>query len=506
MNARLEFVPVRDWPILAWLARCRASSDVVTVFHGSGVETVDGWFAEAAWAGEFDAGDFDQTDVVSGSGGRLRNGELVFVSSGSTVDRLQSLETDDGAWVSNSLACLLSAVGAGIDEASGKYFWLFRTIVGGLQKYKRVFPTSAGDVRLTYFDNLAWDGRTLGLRKKPGTGRDFSSFSRYAGFLDSSMRALGCNAAAPSRRFRYELLSTASSGYDSSTVTTLAKRAGATHVLCFDQARRGVDDSGEGLARCLGLKTIVVERGAWKNVPLPEPPFIASDAHGGDVFYKGAERVLRGKVLLTGYHGDKVWAQHAKSLDEHIVRGDQSGLSATEYRLGVGMIHCPVPFWGVRQIADVHAITNSPDMAPWDVGGDYSRPICRRIVEGEGVPRELFGNAKKATWVLLTTNKQFLAPDSMANYLAWLDARRWQWMRHGRVPPMLNHKVDALEVSLRNALGKAAAAEAGVSVTALKKTGLIRVAWRLGDGPSYLRRFLFPWALEHQRRAYPKPF
>jgi hypothetical protein len=86
---RFEYVPVPSWPALAWLAQCHRAHNVVTVFHGSGVEVTDDWFAEAAWAGDFDAGDFDRTDVVAGSGGRIRGDELVFVSSASTVDRLQ---------------------------------------------------------------------------------------------------------------------------------------------------------------------------------------------------------------------------------------------------------------------------------------------------------------------------------------------------------------------------------------------------------------------------------
>src|SRR5262249_40534922 len=130
---------------------------------------------------------------------------------------------------------------------------------------------------------------------------------------------------------------------------------------------------------------------AWSAAELPEPPFLASDAHGGDVFFKGAEQALRGKILLTGYHGDKIWDKHTTKLSPDIVRGDQSGLSLTEYRLTIGMLHCPVCFWGVRQIEEVNAISHRDEMAPWDLHNNYNRPICRRIVETAGVPREMFG-------------------------------------------------------------------------------------------------------------------
>ena len=504
---RFEYIAVPEWPLLAWIARCQRSRDVVTVFHGSGVETTPEWFCEAVWAGDYERGEFDTTDVVAGTGGRIRPGEVIFVSSASTVDRLQSLATSDGAWISNSLACLLELAGARIDESSGDYYRLFRTIVRGVRKYRRQFPTSAGAVTLTYFDNLVWNGRQLAPRSKAGLGRDFSTFDRYAGFLQTSMNTLAANAAAAERKRRYQILSTASSGYDSSTVTVLAKNAGATQVLCFDQARRGQDDSGEPLARILGLEPVTVERSAWiASSALPEVPFLASDSHGGDVFYRGAESVLAGKVLLTGYHGDKVWAKEGHAVNDEIVRGDQSGLSLTDYRLSIGTIHCPVAFWGVRQIADIHAISNSPEMQRWDVPGDYSRPICRRIVESAGVPRESFGMEKKATWVLLHRNNNFLTPSSLSDYFDWLVDRRWTWIKHGRVPPSIDRRIDNFEVSLRRfAVELGQATPATWYKRGLRRTGLMRVVWRVGETPTRLRRHVFPWALEHQRRAYARP-
>jgi hypothetical protein len=502
-SLQLEFVSMPDWPVLAWLARTHAGSRRITVLHGSQVETHPEWFCEAAWAGPFDEGSFDRTDIVVGSGGRLRNGELVFVSAGNTVDRLQSLQKDGTLWVSNSLACLMAAAGARVSPASSRYFWIFRTIVGGIARYRRTLPTSEGDVLLTYFDNLVWDGATLHVAPKPGRGRDFGSFDTYARFLDESMSAFASNASARERAHRYELISTASSGYDSSTVTVLARRAGATKVLCFDQARRGLDDSGEPLARFLAMQPIVVPRGAWTSTVFPEPPFIAADSHGGDVFFKGAEDALRGRVLLTGYHGDKMWAKDSHAADENIVRGDQSGLSLSEYRLTIGTLHCPVSFWGVRQIADLHRISNAPEMAPWDVPGDYSRPICRRIVESAGVPRDMFGREKKATWVLLLRNKSFLSPRSMEDYLRWIESRRWEWVRRGLVPPSATWRFDQLEVAARRGVGLAAGVDENRwFMRPVHKTGAIRVLWRLSEGPSYLRRFLFPWALDRQMRAF----
>ena len=59
------------------------------------------FFCEAIWPGPFAEGDFDRTDLVSGSGGRLRRAEVHFVSSGATVDRLLVHRGPIQSWLSD---------------------------------------------------------------------------------------------------------------------------------------------------------------------------------------------------------------------------------------------------------------------------------------------------------------------------------------------------------------------------------------------------------------------
>ena len=49
-------------------------------------------------------------------------------------------------------------------------------------------------------------------------------------------------------------------------------------------------------------------------------------------------------------------------------------------------------------------------MEPWRVHTNYDRPIPRRIAEEAGVPRELFGNKKRAA-ATLAVNLSDVAPD-----------------------------------------------------------------------------------------------
>lgn len=496
---RFEFQPVPQWPPLAWLSRCDRGSSTVFVAHGRGVETGPEWFCEAAWAGEYERGEFDLTDIVTGTGGRIRHGTVVFVSPGSTVDRLQTFETARTVWVSNSLSCLLANVDAQLDPSFPQYFRHFRTVVRGIRQYARLLATSAGPVQLVYFDNLGWDGHSIRVQPKPGGDRDFRNFSSFRSFLDSSMRSMAKNLGHVSRARPYEWLGTASSGYDSSTATVLGHRAGCRQVLCIDHDRTGLDDSGEPLARELGLAVIKIKRFAWRDEQWPEIPFVAADAHGGDVFFKGADRVLERKVLLTGFHGDKMWDKHPSDLSDNIVRGDQSGLSLTEYRLSAGFLHCPVPFWGVRQIRDVNAISRSREMEPWDVPGDYSRPICRRIVEEAGIPRAMFGRQKKATWVQFIGSREFLSEGSLENYFEWLKANRGAWLRRGRVPPVLNLDLDRWELAGRHFFKFDPKA-------VHRKTLIVRARAAIAERPTRLRRHLFPWAVERLKACYPRPF
>ena len=424
MKHTLTYTLHSGWAPGAWVAHGRRGSVDIEVSHGSAVFTSPDWFGEIVWAGPFADADFDTTDIVFGSGGRLRESDLTFVSSASTVDRLQALERGSDVWVSNSLACLLAATGCRPDRTYRGYARDFRTITRGLNGHRRAIPTTAQPVQLIYFNNLRWNDSGLSEIAKPNPRRDLTSFEHYRSFVDDALGRLAANMGDARRAFPYQFLGTVSSGYDSPAAATLARRHGLHEVITFTEARSGEPDSGAQVAEVLGLTVRAFARDGWKpnghGPTTPEVLFLASDGKGEDIFFRSAEPVLRGRVLVTGFHGDKMWDAATTALSPEIVRGDQSGLSLTEYRLWAGFIHCPVAFLGVRQIRDVHALSCSPELAPWDVGGDYTRPICRRLVEEAGVPRQAFGQTKKAASVHFYYHGNFLSPPSTAAFLSWL--------------------------------------------------------------------------------------
>lgn len=493
----IQYTAQHYWPGLAWLAIAKADSGLVDVLHGPGVEITEFGALEAVWDGPYEAGDFDRTDIVAGSGVRVRDDQVVFVSAGSTVDRLQFLFKDGTLYISNSLPCLLSAAGAELSPCYTEYYPDFASIVKGLEHYQRQLETSAGPVELVYFNNVVWDGSRPQVVPKPACQRDFSSFDAYAGFLKTSMQKVADNMRSPARRMPFEMLGTLSSGYDSTMVSALAKEVGSTDVLCFDQARKGDDDSGVANAQALGLKPHLVGTTAWRQLALPEIPFIAANAMGEEVRVRSAEHMLRGRVLMTGYHGDKIWDKHTKKVGPDIVRGDPSGGSLTEYRLWAGFLHCPVPFWGVRQIADVVKLSNSPELKPWDVPGDYSRPICRRIGEEAGLGRDSFGVRKLAASVMLHDYEHFLTSESIDDYLQWISENKAQWRKCGRRPPLVSRRLLEMDSSWFRAIDH--------MVVWLKRWPYV---WRLGHWLDknhhhhYLRSYIFPWAISRSKEHY----
>jgi hypothetical protein len=100
-------------------------------------------------------------------------------------------------------------------------------------------------------------------------------------------------------------------------------------------------------------------------------------------------------ALFIGSYCDTIWSRQA--IPDGYQERVQSFLSMSESRLWTGMLQCAVSFLGVRHAAEINAISRSREMAPWSVGGDYDRPIARRMLEEAGLPRGSFAIRKKDT-------------------------------------------------------------------------------------------------------------
>jgi hypothetical protein len=188
--------------------------------------------------------------------------------------------------------------------------------------------------------------------------------------------------------------------------------------------------------------------------------------------------LLRDRVLLSGWFGDKVWSRDSEPERFEDYRGENfNGLYLTEFRLWRGFIHLPAPFLGVADLPDIVQTSRSPAMAAWDYAPaadpGYSRPICRRIIEGAGIARDSFASEKLGT----------MASGREARYTAASLRAIRSWLRQ-RNPGVVRGQMASLSSACRSA------ADAGVELAVAAITRCLPERSRLREN---LWRSLLRW-------------
>jgi hypothetical protein len=242
------------------------------------------------------------------------------------------------------------------------------------------------------------------------------------------------------------------------------------------------------------LTCVVLSRLAWtKQGPL-EPLFLVADGQGKEIMIAGAVSELDRTVLVTGHGGDTAWSMQAESVERSGDPGVYSGMSMSEYRLHTGFIHLPVPFLGWSQLSDLVKITRSAEMAPWDVGGAYNRPICRRLLEDAGVPRSSFGVSKSGASIRFLRGEDAWSKSGTRAFFDWLRTHRADYAMTWRTVVAWRLHLLGLTFALRwnqrtsGALSRACQWIARVLSERMKNQGLEHVA--------------FAWAVETVRQSY----
>jgi hypothetical protein len=390
---RLIAKKVSDWPKLAWVAVTKLGSDEISVLHGPCVETNPEWCVEAVWAGDFSGGGLDRTEVIVGTGVRVRGDSIVFVSSGDALNRLHRYHDGDTLYVSNSLSALLAV--ADLDLIPDHdYIPAMESIADGLWRCVRGIPSSGGQIFLTYFHNLVLEDTHISEVPKPSSAPHFTDFATYRDYLFASARKIGENVHASERRHDIMLLAAVSSGYDA----VLAREAGARETvtikraLCAPRHIFDLNDSGAAVAHQLGMTCKIYSR-SRKSYPF-EDALWASMGNVMDanlsIFDFGDKLCL----LFFGFMGDVLWDKKIQQL-EPLHRKDTSGVEFSECRLELGVFNCSPVFWGCQNESELHALSNRQEMLPWTLGTDYDRPIPRRLAEEAGVARGSFGIRKR---------------------------------------------------------------------------------------------------------------
>ncbi|MBT8400296.1 MAG: hypothetical protein KJO98_07460 [Rhodothermia bacterium] len=434
---KFSYHVVTDWPPLAWLAIYRSGSKSVDVFHGCAVENTDEWFCEAVWDGSFAEGDFDRTGVVFGSGGRLRNDAVCFVSSMAPVDRLHVFRGPETTLVSNSLPCILRASGMIPVRPDQGYIPFFRSIDRGIEDYEKdllvapMLPTrSVSDsqaLELVYSQNLLLSRDGISTLRKPTDDARFNSYEDYKRYLGDRVTGIGENLGSSARAYRFEWLASMSRGFDSPTCAALALPAGLKRAVTYNEGRPGVADDALAIGEHLGIDTTLHDRLAWKHVHPCEDLFIAADAQGKEISVASLGDELSQTVLVTGHGGGYLWRANDRIPTSSLRRGNYSGLSMTEFRLHRGFIHLPLPFIGMNRESDILRISLSDEMQPWRTPGKYDQPICARVLDEAGVPRELFGQSKTGLSIRFMIGQDRWSAVGTRRFSKWLwrNARRF---------------------------------------------------------------------------------
>ena len=427
--ARAGFDVVRhpDYPRLGWVFEL---GERPTAHVGADVEVFERGLVEGCWAGAFADLDFAGRTSLFGSGVVGRAGGWLFCPPCHTLDALYALAHRGRAHVGNSLALLLRQTGVR-PRLDVDYTRAIATLVAGLDAAETVLWRDPEVVlHRVLADDFTLEGGGIGKRRKVETA-SFADFGAYRDHLLGVLAACAANAADPARRRTYRLVTTCSGGYDSNTAAALAARLGGRLAVTLGSARGGAADSGAPVAEALGLTCVERER-TERASGGSEVEFLTPGTGGADSPLALFEAELDGALLLTGYHGDKVW-ERTTPPNAVLKRGDPSGSSLTDFRLRVGFIHVPVPFIGALRHADIHAISNAEEMRPFSVGGGYDRPICRRILEEAGVPRGLVGRSKQAVAMIYSWSPRYLSPEVRAAFEGFLRERGLLWRVRARL-------------------------------------------------------------------------
>lgn len=392
---KLRFIRQDEWPKLSWVATCAQAEGTVDISHGPMVECREDWLLEGVWDGDFESGDFDLTDTIFGTGIRLRQDKLTFVSSATGVDRLWYCRIDESVYIANTLPGLLSVTGLSLRPDYPFYTSDIESVQKqGIFSCKKSIPSSGPDIRLLYYNNLVLSGDGLSECEKPDRTPDIGTFRAYEDYLRRTAANLGENARAGGRRFTIDMLVGLSAGYDSIATGVIARHAGCKKAASIRQSTslwRG-SDSGARFADLLGMtcRSYDHDQCAYRN----EIAIWASAGREGGRNFSLFDYPKPLCLFFSGGYGDVIWDRNAAKIDEP--RGGLNELLC-EFRLIEGIFVSVVPWWGIRRARQIQDINQQEDMKPWTLGTSYDRPVARRIIETAGVPRGSFALRKMNT-------------------------------------------------------------------------------------------------------------
>lgn len=421
-------------PALAFAAELVAGGEKIRVVCGQAVEVDDRGVIAGAWAGPFASRAIDRAATSIGTALRLTDDGPMAVAGTASASPLFCGRNGERLIVSNSMALCLALGEDAVLDTYPFYPQDLATFVLGSHRYRPSVPTRNGTLSVYYGSMMI--GPDLDLRPANVTpAPEFPDFRTYRAHLVEETGAVLANAADPARRVRYQPTVTLSAGYDSPAAAVIARDAGCATGITFGQPvdrPDATEDSGAAIGQMMGLKVEEYDTYAYRDrTDHPEIEFIAATFGGGQVYLAAAREALVGRVVTSGFGGDRVWSMAYGEKEPPHFPFYVGGYSQVELYLRAPAFDLSIPLIGARSAMDIGRISRSKPMAPWSIGGTYDRPIPRRIIEDAGIPRGSFADRKRRItpdYDNLSRRAadldRFLSPASRAAFDRWFDAVR----------------------------------------------------------------------------------
>jgi hypothetical protein len=384
-------------PALAWAAEIRSDLSISAIC-GAAVETDDCGLIAGAWTGDFCERRIAEAPTSIGTALRVRENDILAHCGTAGSATIFVSRAAGRLVVSNSLSFALAKADDRLDVTNPYYFNDLCTFFYGADRYRHTLRTERGRLSFFYSSMSVGRGRRI-VRATLAHGRVTGDFRSYRAYLVDETTKLFANAADPKRRQRFLPLATVSSGYDSTACAVIAHEAGCREGITFGESIESPhrpDDSGHDLGTRIGLE--MSEYGTFahrQRNDLSEIEFVASGFTSGQVFLSNAGSALAGRLIVSGLGGDWVWdPTHGRRRKQH-VPFFIGGYSEVEMLLRAPALSLALAMIGIRRMDDLDRLSISPAMKVWSIGGDYDRPIPRRIVEEAGISRGDFAVVKR---------------------------------------------------------------------------------------------------------------
>lgn len=441
-------------PALSWAADIHPDLSASAIC-GSAVEANDRGLIAGAWAGDFDDHGFPTAATSTGTALTVSRDQILVSCGTAGSAPLYFCRDGDRLVVSNTLAFALAAAGDRLVRENPYYVNDFCTYFFGNDRHRHTVGTEGGRLSIFYGPIVVGKDRKLARAPFPDAP-SFGDFHSYRAYLAAQTALIFANAADAARRKRYLPLATVSSGYDSTACAVIAREAGCREGITFGEPADRPDsaeDSGLEVGTQIGLSMSQYKTFAYKERnDLREIQFVASSFSAGEVSLSSAADALEGRLIVNGLGGDWLWDPKKGHHRHQAVPFFIAGYSQNEFLAQAPALALALPMIGGRFMNDLDAISTSPAMRAWSVGGDYDRPIPRRILEEAGIPRGSFAYRKQQVAVdYYSLNRRFPSLDvffsnaSIAAFEAWFAGKRpmtrWREIRHSLIADSLGRLI-----------------------------------------------------------------